>query len=319
MPAAPKSSESPQGIPVTAVTSERDLSGPVQMTEVSPVITQGIPFIFDIQPAPDLTRDLLADTLRLSIPGMSDKLVLREKIPSPNFFSASLSVSPEMSIYKSNTTNYEMNCWMNLGAAYHISGFSVASGISLGYVFDDGKYRVDYQSKDSIGYYESVTGFTVNPENPGEIIYTIVLKNVYDTILHVADDRTRNRYTYIQIPLLFGYRLLETSRFGLTLQAGPAVSFLIGKKEAQPSIDYPNARIIRITDNTPVRNSVSWQLWVSLRLDYQITRRFSLFAEPTYRYSFKVYQPGTEGTTTNTNSFGLGIGVQYNFGSRNTR
>jgi len=278
-----------------------------------------MPLIFDFQPAPDLTLDMLADTLRLVVPGIGNMSVLREKIPSPSFFSASLAVSPEMTMYKSGTTNYEMNYWMNLGVAYHVSRFSVASGVSLGYAFDDGKYLIDYKSKDSVGYYESVTGFTVNPDNPDEIIYTIELKNVYDSIQHVTDDRTRNRYTYLQVPLLLGYRILETSRLGLTLQAGPAVSFLIGKKEAQPYIDYPNARIIRITDNTPVRNSIAWQLWVSLRLDYQITKRFSLFAEPIYKYSFRVYQPGAEGTATNTNSFGLGIGVQYNFGSRNKR
>ncbi|MEI6455485.1 MAG: outer membrane beta-barrel protein [bacterium] len=306
----PRSTPSSTGVVTNPVPS-------VMESHMTSTLSLETPLILDTQPMPDLTGGILADTLRLSVPGVGDMLVLREKIPIANFFSASFAISPELSVYKSGSANYEMNYWMNLGAAYHISRFSIASGLSLGYIFDDGKYRIDYRSKDSVGYYENVTGFIVNPDNPGEIIYKTELKNVYDSIQHVADDRTRNRYTYIQVPLLFGYRFLETSRLGLTLQAGPAVSFLVGRREAEPYVNYPNARIIRITDNTPARSSVSWQLWVSLRFDYQINKSISIFAEPTYKYSFRVYEPDAEGTTTSTNSFGMGIGLQFNFGKRN--
>jgi hypothetical protein len=310
----PQSIPSPTGVVSNPFQTIRETE---RETEVTSTLSLETPLILDAQPSPDLTRGVLTDTLRLSVPGIGDLLVLREKIPVPNFFSASFAIAPEMSVYRSGSTNYEMNYWINLGAAYHISKFSIASGLSLGYVSDDGKYRIDYRSRDSVGYYENVTGFIVNPDNPDEIIYTTELKNVYDSIQHVADDRTRNRYTCIQVPLLFGYRFLETSRLGLTIQAGPAVSFLTGKREAEPYIDYPNARIIRITDNTPVRSSISWQLWVSFRLDYQISRTLSIFAEPTYKYSSRVYKPNAEGTATSTNSFGIGIGVQLNFGKRN--
>jgi hypothetical protein len=314
-PVAPEASE-PK--PSTAL-----VSTPSAVTLVTPgaglTTTPGIRYLDVVQPPPDLTEGVLADTLRLSVPGFGDRLILREKTPVPNFFSAGLSVSPEVSFYRSSTADYQMNGWLNLEATYHISRFSIASGVSVGYVSDQGNYRIDYRSRDSVGYYESVTGFTVNPDNPQEIIYTTELMNVYDSLYHVADDRTQNRFTYIQIPLLFGYRFFETSRLGLTLQAGPAVSFLTGRREAEPYINYPHARIIRITDNTPARTPVSWQLWLSVRVDYQITKQLSLFAEPTYKYSFRVYEPNSEGKTTGANSIGLGIGIQYNFGNRNKR
>jgi len=281
----------------------------------SPEITETTFLTFlSSQPGPDLTEGVLKDTLRLQIPGNSVTLILRDKIPTPKFFSASLAVLPEFSYYNNGNSYSEMNYWLNAGASYNISRFSVGTGLSLGYVYDEGMYRIDYRSKDSVGYYESVVGFTVDPLNPNELIYTTELKNVYDSIQHVADDQTRNRYTYIQVPLLLGYRFIETQHLGITVLTGPALSFLIARKEAKPYIDYPNARIIRIEDNSPNRISTSWQFWLSVRVDYRINKMISIFAEPSYKYTFKAFETQGEGTILNTNSIGLGIGLQFNFG-----
>ena len=271
---------------------------------------------FDSKPANELSRGAMTDTLRIPGPGNQIYLVLKEKIPSPKFFSVNLSVLPELTFYKTPDSYSEVDYWMNLGASYHLSRFSIGTGISLGYVYDEGKYRIEYKSKDSIGFYESVVGFTVNPQNASEIIYQTELKNVYDSVQHIADDRTRNRYTYLQIPLLLGYRFVETQHLGITLQVGPAVSFLIGKKEAKPYIDYPNARIIRIENNTSNRISTSWQLWLSLRIDYRINKMISIFAEPSYKYTVKTFETSGEGSISNANSIGFGIGMQFYFGKK---
>jgi len=265
---------------------------------------------------PDLLSGIGTDTLTIIVPGKLPLNVLKEKIPTPNFFSASLGVAPEMAFYKTSYSYTEMNFWVNLNATYHISRFSIGTGISYGQVNDDGIYRVEYKAKDSVGYFNDVISFTVNPENPSEISFITQVRNVYDSVSHIADDRTRNRYTYIKIPLLLGYRLVETQHFGLDIIAGPAVSFLIGSKEASPVIDYPNARIIRIEDETPSRIQTSWQIWVALHLDYQINKKLSVFAEPSYTYSFKVYGQNGEGVTGNPYAIGLGIGVKYIFGSQ---
>jgi len=285
---------------------------------VESISTETDPFVFmNFKPTPDLTPDALTNTLRFTGPGNIIHLILKDKIPTSNFFSVSLSVLPEINFYKTPSSYSEMNYWMNLGASYNISRFSIGTGISLGCIYDEGKYRIEYKSKDSIGYYESVVGFTVNPQNPTEIIYTTELTNVYDSIQHIVDDQTRNRYTYLQVPLLLGYRFVETQHLGITLQAGPAVSFLIGRKEAKPYVDYPNARIIRIENNTSKRISTSWQLWLSLRIDYRINKTISIFAEPSYKYTIKAFEISGEGSFSNANSIGLGIGMQFYFGKNN--
>jgi Outer membrane protein beta-barrel domain len=262
-----------------------------------------------------LSSDNIDDTLRLVTPKMILNIP-KGTPPVSQFFSFDMGVSPEVSLYGNNSSKSEMNFTGNLGINYHIGKFSVRSGIGLSYISDDGIYRVDYRSKDSVGFYNMVISCAINQQDPTEIIYFTHRMVVYDSLQHIADDRTRNRYTYMQVPLLAGFRILETNMLGLTVYAGPMVSFLIGKKEAQPVIDYPNARIIRIDNNTPMRIKTNWQLWVGLRLDYKISKEFSLFAEPYYKYYFKPVAEQKESSANNPYSIGLGIGIEYNFGRK---
>ena len=232
----------------------------------------------------------------------------------PKFFSLDFGVTPAVTVNGNTTSTTETNFSSDLGISYHIGRFSLRTGVGLSYAADDGIYRIEYKSKDSVGFYNMVTAVAVNQQDPKEIIYYTHRIVVYDSIEHIADDQTRYRYTYLQIPLLAGFRVYESERLGLTLQAGPMVSFLVREKEAQPVIDYPNATIIRIDNNTPARVKTNWQIWLGLRMDYKISKNFSFFAEPVYKYYFK---PVIEQETTpvrNPYSLGIGIGIEYNFG-----
>ena len=240
--------------------------------------------------------------------------IVKGNPPIPRFFSIDMGVSPEVTFNGNSSSRSEMNFSGDIGFIYHFGKFSIRSGIGISYIADDGIYRIDYKSKDSVGFYNMVVSFAINQQNPSEIVYVTQRMVVYDSLQHIADDRTRNRYTYLQVPFLAGFRILETNRLALTIHAGPMVSFLIGKKEAQPVIDYPNARIIRIDNNTPIRVTTNWQLWLGLRLDYKINKAFSLFAEPNYKYYFKPVVEQNEGLAKNPYSIGLGIGIQYNIG-----
>jgi hypothetical protein len=236
--------------------------------------------------------------------------------PIPKFFSIDMGVTPAVTFNGNSSSSSEMNFSGDIGFQYHVGKFSIRSGVGISYIADDGIYRVDYKSKDSVGFYNMVVSCAVNQQDPSQIDYVTLQVVVYDSLQHIADDRTRNRYTYLQVPFFAGFRMLETNRLGLTVYAGPMVSFLIGKKEAEPVIDYPNARIIRIDNNTPIRVTTNWQLWLGLRLDYKINKEFSLFAEPNYKYYFKPVTEQNESIAKNPYSIGLGIGIQYNFGRK---
>jgi hypothetical protein len=233
--------------------------------------------------------------------------------PGPvQFFSSSLGVAPEMSFYDEQDHYSEVNVWINGLLTYNISRFSVSTGLGLGYVYDRGNYRVDYNSLDSVGYYSSVISFTTGPNN--EIIYYTVNQSIYDSLPHSSDYRAMNRYTYLQIPLLLGYRLFETGSISLTFRAGPAVSFLLGTRKSDPEISYPEGRVVRVDDNTPSRIHTNWQVWTDLNLEIRMNKKISLYVEPSFKYYLKPVVEQENVRYKAPWSIGLGAGIQFNFG-----
>jgi Outer membrane protein beta-barrel domain len=232
----------------------------------------------------------------------------------PQSFSADFGVTPEWISYNTTHAYSEMNYWMNAKVAYHFSRFSIQTGIALGYVYDEGKYSTKYISKDSIGYFTSIISFYVNPDNQNEIIFNTKDVAVYDSLQHYSDDRTRNRYTYLEFPLLFGYRLIETNRLSMDIMAGPAVTLLVGTRLAEPYIEYPNARIVRIDDNTPQRVKTTWKIALSLHLEYRVSKHLGCYLEPSYKYYFNSFTEKEQTSARSPYSIGVGLGIRYHFG-----
>jgi len=280
-----------------------------EMISISPVTPIESPLLY-MAPAGDtiLTIRTASGIVRFTRPS-------KETV---QFFSANLGVTPELSVYASPQAYSKINVWLDGGVTWHISRLSLATGLGLGYVYDRGKYRIDYKSNDSIGYYSSVVSYTIGSQN--EIIYNTVIKNIYDSVLHQNDYRTLNRYTYLQVPLLLGYRLVESGTISLTVQAGPAFSFLLGTRKSDPVIEYSNATIIRVDDHTPSRIHTDWQVWGNLLLEVRMNRNFSLYLQPSFKYFLKPLVEQENMTFKSPWSVGLGVGLQFNFApKKNTR
>jgi hypothetical protein len=268
-----------------------------------------------------LTSDLWwkspeTDTI-IAIHNAKGLVKFRKTMPAAvQFFSASIGVAPEIAFYSDPEAYSKTNFWLNGGLTYHISRFSIATGFGLGYVFDEGKYRVEYKSNDSIGYFTGVISYSVGNNN--EMIYQTRTVTVYDSLDHLADSRTKNRYTYLQVPLLLGYRFFESNRVSFTFQAGPAISFLLGSRKSDPVIEYPDARIIRVDDDTPLRVMTNWQILANLYFEMRVNRKVSIYVEPSFKYYLKpmVTQENVKFKTPWT--IGLGVGLQFNFGQKKT-
>jgi hypothetical protein len=229
-------------------------------------------------------------------------------------WTGALGVLPEKAFYHAEEDYSKMNYWLQGGLTWHYSRFSVGTGLELGYMIDQGKYHVDYKSLDSVGYYSSVVSYSVGANN--EILYNTSVKTLYDSLNHSADPRTSNRYTYLRFPLLIGYRLVETNRFSVTLKAGPAWSVLVAEKKGTPVVEYENATITRIDEETSPRLKTNWQIWANLLLEMKISERFSLYLEPNWKYYLK---PTAEQESTNSKapwSMGIGLGVQVNLDTK---
>ena len=95
--------------------------------------------------------------------------IVKGNLPIPQFFSVDMGVTPEVTFNSNSSSRSEMNFSGDIGFQYHFGKFSIRSGIGISYISDDGIYRVDYKSKDSVGFYNMVVSFAVNQQDPSQI------------------------------------------------------------------------------------------------------------------------------------------------------
>jgi hypothetical protein len=226
--------------------------------------------------------------------------------------SAGLNFNPSIVFYDPNPYNEMLG-----GEAvvhYKVSAFSVMSGVGFSRMQDVGSYQINYKTNDSVGFYLRVVSFTADPRNPGQITYTFEEEAIYDSVPHyVIEDKT-NYYSYIDIPLAFGYTFLQKSRVSLTVSAGVKFSVLVDKKE--PTVDFwiSDAELVNIERQVPARMNTNWRFTAGLDFGYLLTQKFSLHLEPVFeQYLSPIYaeQPGYE--TRKPYVMGIKAGIRYNF------
>ena len=77
-------------------------------------------------------------------------------------------------------------------------------------------------------------------------------------------------------------------------------------------INYQNARIVRVDEQTPDRLKTNWEIWAELYFEYRITRKLSLYLEPSLKYYMNpTVNQEVSGSPPWT--LGLGFGLQFNF------
>ncbi len=242
--------------------------------------------------------------------------VRKTKPEAAQFFSINLGLVPELAVYSEPAALTKANYWVNAGITYHISRFSVASGIGLGYVFDEGKYHVEYISNDSVGYYNNVTSYSIGNNN--EITYNTQTVNVYDSLYHLDNPYMKNRYSYLQVPLLLGYQLFVSNKVSLTFQAGPAISVLLGSHTPEPDMVYSNGRVVSMENQTPSRVQTNWQIWTNLYFEMRLNKKLSLYLDPSFKYYLNPVATGENVKFKAPWAIGLGVGLQFNFGQKTT-
>lgn len=284
-------------------------------TEPQPESAADIPLLVPIEAALLPVPTGYDTIITISIPAGVLK-VRKTKPESTQFFSINLGLMPELAVYSEPAAHSNVNYWVHAGITYHISRFSVTSGVGMGYVYDEGKYNVEYISKDSVGYYNNVTSYTIGSNN--EIIYNTQTVSVYDSLYHIDNPYVKNRYSYLQVPLLLGYRLFVSNKVSLTFQAGPAVSVLLRSQSPEPDHVYSNGRVISVENQTPSRVQTSWQIWTDLYFEMRLNKKLSLYLDPSFKYYMNPVATQENVKFKAPWAIGLGVGLQFNFGQKKT-
>lgn len=218
--------------------------------------------------------------------------------------------TPDVVFYPEDSIPNQRSYTVDVSGKWIKNEFFVESGLGVTFSSDDGKYAIDYEK--FLGTYDDVYNVTFDTTAGGAIvpIYHTSIVDVYDSISQFRIEKTQNKYTYLQIPLYFGFQK-QVNRFGWFIKAGPIFNVLI--HENIPSPDAGNDKIIDIDQQMPSRVNTNWQLAFSAGLNYQLSDKVSLAIEPIFKYYLNSQYQRKYITTRHPYSIGLRTGLLFNF------
>lgn len=218
--------------------------------------------------------------------------------------------TPEVIFYPDDSIPNQKAYTFEVTGKWVKSDFFVESGLGFSFSSDDGRYAIDYEK--FLGSYDDVYNVTFDTTEGGDLVpvYHTNIVNVYDSISEFKVDQTKNKYTYLQIPVYIGFQK-EVNRFGWFIKGGPVLSLLV--HENIPAPDAGSDKIVDIDQQMPGRVNTNWQLAFSAGINYQLSRKVSLAIEPTFKYYLNSQYQRKYITTRHPYSFGLRTGLLFNF------
>ncbi len=242
-----------------------------------------------------------------------DKITVDEYIEKRKnlHFYTGASASIAMVYYSSSV---DQTTWTaDLVYGLKLKRYYIETGVGFQKMKEQGDFDIEYKTNDSIGYYNEVTSFELNPENPNEITYKTKTTTVYDSIEHHHLQSPLYSYDYIVVPIKFGYKFYQKTHFSVSAETGIIYSYLT--KTYTPEVDYsdPESQLIGITNNTPDRVDHNFRLHVALRLNYNITKTISLTAQPEFSsYLNSIYKQSYSGNAK-PYTMGIRFGIYFDF------
>ena len=214
--------------------------------------------------------------------------------------------TPEMIIYPDNNSLNTRSYTLDVNAFYKFSGYFLQSGLGISWTSDEGNSEIDYN--EYLGSYEDVYNVTFDTIGNELIpVYHAETVKVYDSIDRVSIMPTKNHYTYLQIPLLFGYGN-ENRRFGWFVKGGPSLSIMVYENLSSNNISGTEDKIVRIENEIPSRINTNWQFVFAGGVSYKLSNHLSLSAEPVFRYYLNSTYEKNKLNLKNPYSLGLRVG-----------
>jgi hypothetical protein len=294
-------------------------SSPVQATTISMApapLPIGLPLIDLLEP--ESFTFIMPATGSLFLPVPNPKPAMKpmyESTPASNqirtAWNLGLNITPDIVFYRSTSEYFKYDYTLDAAVQYDIGRFYLQSALGISWSSDIGNYAISANKNDSVGFYYAVTSFTEVPGDPGYLEYTTSMNTVYDTNQYVYDYSTKNTYTYLEVPLVVGYRAVVRPTWSLALDAGGFWSGLIGSNEPVPAFYIPEGRVTSVENTTPARRKSSFGLLGSIRFEYIFGKKFSLIIAPTFKYHLNSIEDQSIPGATQPWSIGFRAGIWY--------
>ena len=217
--------------------------------------------------------------------------------------------TPEMIFYPENNNLNNRSYALDVNAIYKFSGYLLQSGLGINWVSDKGNSEIDYNKY--MGSYEDVYNVTFDTIGNELIpVYHAETVKVYDSIDRVSIMPTKSHYTYLQIPLLFGYGSVN-KRFGWFVKGGPSLSIMIHKDISSSIMSGTEDKILRVENEIPSRINTNWQFVFAGGISYKLSNHLSFTAEPVFRYYLNSTYEKSKLNLKNPYSLGLRVGFLF--------
>jgi hypothetical protein len=197
---------------------------------------------------------------------------------------------------------------IELNASYHTNNLIFQSGVGVSVVTDQGDNLVEYRKY--LGSYEDVYDVTIDTTNTGllDITYYTSTVNVYDSVASEVISPTKRKFTYLQIPALFGYGK-ESRRFGWFVKGGPSLMLLIDQNIPETNMANSSDMVMNSENSLPGKRGTHWQFIMSAGATYKLGNRLSVSIEPTFKYHINSAYEKSNLNTKHPYSIGLRTGL----------
>ncbi len=255
-----------------------------------------------------LSNTSVSDSALFTAPAPT--LQLKDDYGKRSNLSFGLFYTPEK-IYYPLRENQKSNT-IDVNGIFYFSDFLVQSGAGISIVEDLCDYNVNYKSFEIVGSYYAVDSLSFDTINNIVIpTYYTTLHNVYDSVNGSCGSSPMNKYTYLRIPLIFGYKK-DFKRVSYFIKGGPVLNLLVKSSEPEPHHFASDISVQQIDRQTPGRIKTYWQLYLGVGLTYQLSRRFGLLIEPTASYNLSSIYEHNYMTSKRPYSLGLRTGILIN-------
>ena len=200
----------------------------------------------------------------------------------------------------------------DFGIGYMTNKFYFETGLGYQKAKQNGELRFEYETSDSVGYYNEVISFQINPNNTNEVSYNTKIKNVYDSVIHYSLDNPIYTYDYINIPIIIGYTITRTEKVNLSIQGGLIFSFLTKTYIPVINFDVSDATLLKVTNNTYARANNYTSIHLAIRSSYKLYGSVSLLLQPEFSKSISSISKAN-GVRRLPYSFGVRGGILFNF------
>lgn len=207
-----------------------------------------------------------------------------------NRYYVGVNYSPE---WMFNTVGDDKKLVHNAGLEFHYTwnDFVIRTGIGISIASGTNELAVDY--REYLGHYTKLdsTSYVWNStQEKVEAVYHVSDFKVFDTTLLYAKQIIEKEFTYLRIPLIFGYDFYKRSRILIGVRTGPILSILL-KTTEKGNYDPGNDKVISINNLSPDRVNTNWQFAGGLVFGYHLTKSMRFEAEPSVKYYFNsVYE-----------------------------